>query len=231
MNRTLAIIHTTVVTVEPLKELALSMIPNCEIINFVDDSILPELAGNGGDPEAVKERLCAYATFAERRGADCILSACSSVGEIASAMQARVDVPVVRIDEAMAEAAVRAGGRIGVAATLDTTLRPTLALLRRKADEAGNDVEFRPLLVDEAYRRLIAGDKEGHDAALAEALERLIGGADTVVLAQASMARVLPRLPEGVRDRFLASPRLGMQRVKETLERAAPNAGGRGERR
>ena len=80
---------------------------------------------------------------------------------------------------------------------------------------------MRPLLVEAAYHRLMAGDKEGHDAVLAEALAELATAVDVVVLAQASMTRVLHRLPEAERERFLSSPRLGMERVKRALERAA----------
>ena len=45
----LAIIHTTTATVEPLRALAEELLPGCRVINFVDDSILPQLAENGGE--------------------------------------------------------------------------------------------------------------------------------------------------------------------------------------
>jgi Asp/Glu/hydantoin racemase len=124
----------------------------------------------------------------------------------------------VRIDEAMAEAAVARGNKIGVAATLNTTLKPTTTLIRRKAAEAGKVVTVIPLLVDSAYQRLIAGDKEGHDSILAEALSELAADADVVVLAQASMARVIERLDAAQRDKFLSSPRLGMEQVKTVMK-------------
>lgn len=218
MAQKLAIIHTTPVTIDSLKALAAELLPGCTVINFVDDSILPQLGENGGDVSAVEPRLRQYARFAEEGGADVILSACSSVGELVAKMQGDVAVPVVRIDEAMAEEAVRRGQKVGVAATLATTLKPTTTLIRRKAEEAGKAVEIMPLLVDSAYQKLLAGDKEGHDAALAEALQELADQVDVVVLAQASMARVVDRLPEAVRGKFLSSPRLGMERVKSIVE-------------
>lgn len=218
MTQTLAVIHTTPLTVEPLKALATEMLGEVRVVNFVDDSILPQLADTGGDTGAVDDRLVQYARFAQSVGADVILSACSSVGEVVARMQAAVEIPVVRIDEAMAEEAIRRGARIGVAATVPTTLRPTVALLERKASEAGEPVEFRTRCVDEAYVRLAQGDREGHDALLAEALTELAAETDVVVLAQASMARVLERLSDAERARFLVSPRLGMQRVHAVLQ-------------
>ena len=218
MTHTLAVIHTTPLTVEPLKTLADEIVREVRVVNFVDDSILPQLAETGGDTSAVDDRLVQYARFAQGVGADVILSACSSVGEVVAQMQAAVDIPVVRIDEAMAEEAIRRGARIGVAATVPTTLRPTVALLERKAGEAGKPVEFRTRCVDAAYARLAQGDREGHDDLLAEALAELAAETDVVVLAQASMARVLERLSESERQRFLVSPRLGMQRVHAVLQ-------------
>ena len=219
-KKKLAIIHTTPVTVDSLKALVFEEIgADCEVINLLDDSILPELANNGGDVGAVESRWVTYAKIAESLGADCILGACSSVGELAKAAAREVGVPVLRIDEAMAEEAVRRGGRIGVAATLGTTLAPTTRLLEEKARETWADVTFHPMLASEAYKLLIAGDREGHDRVLGEALLELQSRCDVVVLAQASMARVVATLPEDVRGSFLSSPTLGVRRAKVLLEK------------
>ena len=217
----LAIIHTSPATLEPLKAQAAELLPGVEIVNFVDDSILPQLLQNGGDVSAVQDRLLHYARFAQQVGADAILSACSSLGELTPSAQASVDVPVVRIDDAMASAAVQRGSRIGIAATLPTTLNPTTRLLQSKAEALERAVEFRPVLVTGAYERLMAGDKDGHDDLLVEALTKLAADVDVVVLAQVSMARVLPRVPEALREKFLTSPRLGMEAVKNALESQA----------
>ncbi len=217
---TLAIIHTTTATVEPLKALAAELIPGCAVVNFVDDSILPQLAANGGDVAAVAPRVVQYARFAEQVGADVILEACSSVGEAVAEARRAVGTPIVRIDEAMADAAIASGVRIGVAATLATTLAPTQRLLEERARAAGKAIALTPLLVADAYQLLMAGDREGHDAALSAALANLAPEVDIVVLAQASMARILPALPESQRSKFLTSPRLGMEQVRAFLERA-----------
>ena len=213
----LAIIHTTAATVDTLKALSAEVIPDRELINFVDDSILPQLAQNGGNLSEVEERLVHYARFAEQAGADIILEACSSVGELVTWMQGAVTIPIVRIDEAMAEEAVRRGTCIGVAATLSTTLQPTTRLLRLKAEAAGKQVEVKPVLIEGAYQKLMAGDREGHDNLLVENLRELANETDVVVLAQASMARVLPRLSEAEQDKILVSPPRAMAQVKNIL--------------
>jgi glutamate racemase len=221
MTATLAIIHTTPLTVEPLKALATQLLPGVDVVNFVDDSILPQLRRNDGNVEEVRERLSHYARFAEQVGAHVILNACSSVGGVVEVMRQQVSIPVVRIDEAMAEQAVQRGRRIGVAATLATTLNPTMQLVQSKADAAGMSIEIVPLLADSAYQKLLAGDKAGHDAELATALADLAASVDVVVLAQASMARVVTALTPEQQQKCLSSPRLGMERVKAALNHEA----------
>ncbi len=217
----LAILHTTQATLTPLKELADELLPGVELMNILDDSILPQLAENGGDLEAVTPRWLQYAFCAEASGANAILCACSSVGELAEFAGPKLDVPVLRIDEPMAEKAVARAvqsGFIGVAATLETTLAPTTRLIERKAGDAGRQVQIESLLIQGAFECLRAGDQEGHDALLLSALQELAGRVEIVVLAQASMARVLPKLPEGLRGLFLTSPRSGIKRAGEIIK-------------
>lgn len=218
MKKKLAIIHTTPVTIEPLKELATKMIGDCEIINLVDDSILPQLSKNGGNIQEIAHRWESYAKVAEQLGADCILNACSSIGELVSYTQPKVSTPIVRIDDAMAEFAINSAEKIGVAATLETTLKPTLELLKQKASDKKKTVEFEPILVATAYQKLIANDKEGHDLDLSVALRDLAKKVDIVVLAQASMARVVSTFPIEEQSQFVTSPELGMDAVKRTLQ-------------
>ncbi|MBZ4665918.1 aspartate/glutamate racemase family protein [Mahella sp.] len=218
INKKLAIIHTSFATVEPLTALAKDTITGCEVVNFMDDSILPQLMKNGGDLSAVESRWLQYVVFAEDVGADCVLNACSSVGELTEKALRMVSIPVIRIDEAMAEKAVGIARRIGVAATLPTTLRPTLALLEEKSRETGKDIELQSALADGAYEQLMAGHKDVHDAILIKMLKELADKVDIVVLAQASMARVIPSLPIEIQGKFLSSPALAMQRVKAVLD-------------
>jgi aspartate/glutamate racemase len=213
----LAILHTHPSTIEPLKAIAAELMPGVEVVNVVDDSILAELLRNGGVTEPIAERLMGYARFAADAGADVILNACSSVGELVPREQAAVTVPVVRIDDAMAEAAVQRGDRVGVVATIATTLNPTTRLLRAKAAALHKDITITPALVTEAFTRLAAGDRDGHDALLLAAIRQLAAQVDVVVLAQVSMARVLPQLTEAERAKVFTSPRLGLEAVRATL--------------
>ncbi|MBS4220892.1 Asp/Glu/hydantoin racemase [Bacillus sp. FJAT-49711] len=218
MSKTLAIIHTTPVTVGPLKQLANEVLSEISIMNFMDDSILPQLAQNGGNLNDVKERWIQYAQIAEQMGADIILNACSSVGELVDIAGKVVKVPIVRIDKAMAEEAIKRGTKIGVIATLSTTMNPTLNLLKATAKKREKKVDFLPDLVEEAYKLLISGDQKGHDDLLVEHMSNLSERSDIVVLAQASMARAVPLLAKKQQRKFLTSPKFGIMSVKQILE-------------
>ncbi len=218
--KTLAIVHTTPVTIEPLKALAGELLPDHQVINFVDDSILPKLIEDPSHMSFVRKKIIQYMKFAEKTGADIILNACSSVGEVVKEAKKEVNIPVVRIDEAMAEKAISEGNKIGVVATLATTLNPTMALLESKAAETGKEIQLESNVASEAYQRLMNGEKEEHDHILKDLLKKMANEVDVVVLAQASMARVVAQLPKSSQSKFLSSPKLGMLRVREIAERA-----------
>jgi Asp/Glu/hydantoin racemase len=129
-----------------------------------------------------------------------------------------VDIPVLRVDDPMADLALASGTRIGVAATVRTTLTPTVSLIERKATAARKKVSVISKLCEGAFDALLAGDTTKHDALVRAGLQELIPQVDVVVLAQASMARIVETLPEA--DRLLpilSSPRLAIQRLAETL--------------
>lgn len=218
MTTKLAIIHTTPVTVDSLKALAGELLPGVPVMNWVDDSILPQLAVNGGNIDEIEDRFRQYALIAEQAGASCILSACSSIGELVARVQPHLQIPIIRIDDAMAEYAVSSAQAIGVAATLETTLQPTQRLISGKAGLAGKEVAIEAVVAKSAYQKLLAGDKDGHDEELAAVLRNLAAKTDVVVLAQASMARVISQFTPEEQTKFLSSPRLGMLRVKQVIE-------------
>ncbi|MDQ3404909.1 MAG: aspartate/glutamate racemase family protein, partial [Actinomycetota bacterium] len=121
-----------------------------------------------------------------------------------------------RVDAPMAEEAVAAGARIGVFATLQSTLGPTTRLIERIASAKGLDREVRAVVCDDAFAALGRGETESHDRMIAERAARLAEEVDVLVLAQASMARVVPGdLPVPV----LSSPRSAVRALAAAVER------------
>ncbi|AWN21959.1 Asp/Glu racemase [Deinococcus irradiatisoli] len=213
---TLALLHTTPVTLGAMQPLVDELAPGVRVINLLDDSLLSDVMKAGEVGEAVRERLRAYVGSAAAAGADAVLCCCSSVGAAVEALRPEVGLPFLRIDEPMAQEAVRLGRRIGVLGTVRTTLDPTADLIARAAGQQGREIELEAVLVEGAYDALKAGQAEEHDRLVLSALEALRERSDVVVLAQASMARLLPRLPESPLP-VLTSPRSGLTRALEQL--------------
>ena len=120
--KTVAVVHTGPATVQPIKQQFQELLPDVRVINIVDDSLLNDVIAAGHLTEAVAGRILTYMQEGQKMGAVAILNACSSVGEAATAARAGLSIPVVKIDERMAERAVALGPRIGVVATVRTTL-------------------------------------------------------------------------------------------------------------
>jgi hypothetical protein len=118
----------------------------------------------------------------------------------------------------MADHAVRAARRIGVVATLPTTLEPTADLIRRRAAAVGKDIELSARLCQGAFDALMSGDAAAHDAQVAATIAELATQVDVIALAQASMARVVDGMPS-VEHRIpiLASPPLAVDYLATVL--------------
>jgi Asp/Glu/hydantoin racemase len=195
--------------------------PGVEIFHMTDESLIKNTIREGGLTRNTIRRVLKAVESAHEGGADAVVVTCSSIGEAASLAQQIFDFPVIRIDDAMAERAVAAGGRIGVAATLKTTLEPTVRLILEKARSAGREVTIVESLCGRAFDAVLRGDTASHDRLLGDALARLVEEVDVVVLAQASMARVVRELPpEITRTPMLSSPELAVHSARAALNLA-----------
>ena len=214
----LALLHTSPSLTPLFTDLCRTHIPEASIFHMVDESLIQNTIREGSLSKLTIRRVAALVDSAVEAGADAVLVTCSSIGVGVERAAERHDVPVLRVDAAMAEKAVRQATSIGVLATLRTTLEPTTDLIRRKAVEAGRAVQLVECLCEDAFPAVMAGDTETHDRLLRKALLEDLGGVDVVVLAQASMARVFASLPAGaLKAQVLSSPELGVLSARQAL--------------
>lgn len=217
-NKTLALIHTSATLVPVFSQLCKEQLPNVDTFNIVDDSLVRAIGARGSLTPDIARRVAAYITSAEAGGADQILVTCSSIGPAVDAAAPFAAVPVLRVDQPMADEAVRTGPRIGVIATLPTTLNPTSELVKRRAALAGKTIELTSRLCEGAFEALMAGDAARHDRLVGDALRQLAAEVDVIVLAQASMARVVDTLsPADRRIPILASPPIAIRHLASVL--------------
>ena len=171
-------------------------------------SDLLAIAEKEGRPSASVLRQAADELVNLGRGAHAVLLTCSTLGPAARIAAAELDVPVMRVDEALAEQAVQDGGAVTVLCAVGSTIGPTRAIFEEAAMGAGAEVEVR--LVPGAWDLFRANRHEDYWRLVAAAADEAADeGAVTVALAQASMSGAV----DYARHRLLTSPRAGLAAI------------------
>lgn len=218
MSLTLAYIHTSHTLIPLFARLSKRELPGVNCFHMVDESLIRNTIAEGTLTRKTIFRLVGMIASAHEGGADAVMVTCSSIGPGVAAATGLFDFPVIRVDEEMAERAVRMGGRVGVLATLRTTLEPTVSLLYEKAAADSKSISVIQSVCDGAFEAVLSGDTETHDRLVSQSLAQLMEQSDIVVLAQASMARVVEALPASAkRVPILSSPELAVQGARSIL--------------
>ena len=217
-KKRLGLVHTSATLVPVFAALCKEKLPGVETFNISDDSLVKGIIAAGSLTAQISRRVAGYLESAELAGADYIMVTCSSIGPAVEAGAKLIGVPVLRVDQPMADKAVQTGKKIGVIATLKTTLEPTADLIQRRAAGAGKQIELTSKLCEGAFDALMSGDGAKHDALVSAALKELSTKVDVIVLAQASMARVVDALPAAdKRVPILASPGIAVDYLATVL--------------
>ena len=177
------------------------------LLSYSDPSILDEIREAGAVTKEAAARLVCLYMEAIKDGADILLNVCSSVGQVAKDSRnlcESLQVPLVRIDELMCAKAVEFGSKIGVVATLPTTLNPTKQLLLEQANKQGATIELVDCLVE-----VFGATKELFRESLKEAILDIRSGVDVVILCQGSMAYCEGYLGHECDVPILSSPHFG----------------------
>ncbi|WP_443058230.1 aspartate/glutamate racemase family protein [Streptomyces sp. NBC_00820] len=201
----LALLHTSPVHVPVFDALRRADHPGLELRHFVDEELLARARRDG--PDAVTADVRDALLRAADAGAAAVLCTCSTIGAVAEAQAGTAGLPVLRVDRPMAAAAVAAGSRVVVLATVESTVAPTVALIEEEARAVGRAVSVRPLLVEGAWERFAAGDTDGCAQRVA-AVADSVTEADAIVLAQASMTPAQDLTTTTIP--ILSSPRPGL---------------------
>ncbi len=164
--------------------------PDLKIYNIMDDSLLEETRIYDGMTPAIASRMLNYAKAAEASGASGVLVTCTSVNQATKYIRPLLNIPILNIEEPVAELAVENGTRIGILGTLPTSPAAIGRVIREKAREMGKAVALEPVVVDGAFDVLCSGDVERHDAMVCEALEGLAKRVDVIAFAQISMSLI-----------------------------------------
>jgi len=145
------------------------------------------------------------------------LLACSTFNYAAELARPMINTPIAQIDRPMMEKAVRTGKKVGLLATLSTTVPSSERLLQIAAREAGKEITIKTALYEDAFAHYTKGEFDKHNEILFDAIDKLSGEVDCIVMAQLSMSKLAPHL-KNTRVPVYNSGETGFARVREMLE-------------
>ncbi len=217
MKKKVGIVHTFLYSVEDIKKIFAENMPEVELVNIIDDSLLQEALANKGITPALINRMCDYYSNLADIGCVVCLNQCSSVGEAADIAASMINIPMVKIDAPMAREAVKLGSKVAVIATAISTVEPSSRLVESMAKEAGKDVTVSRCYVDGAYDMLLkTGDRDAHNKMVIEKVEKAAETHDVIVLAQGSMYHLMPLL-QHIKVPVLTSLETGVMQIKDYI--------------
>ena len=223
MTKKVAFVHTVVPLADQFKQQMGEFFPGVRAFHIVDESLLQDVLESGQLTSSVTRRLSAHVLLARAAGADLIMVTCSSTSPAVDVARKLVDVPVLKIDDPMAEKAVEMGESIGVLATVKTTLIPSTELIKSKARIKDRSVRVESVLCGKAFDLLLQGDREGHDRLVKDAALELAKKIEVLVLAQASMSHLAAEIERASKTPVLTSPKLAMEAIGRLLRTETRN--------
>ena len=218
-NKTLGIFHAALISTKGVQPFIDEIIPEVTVAHHVDDTIQNSnfACAPGIIPKENYYKFASYAYYLEKAGVDMILLACSTFNQAVEHARPMINIPILQIDRPMMDLAVMNGKKIGLIATVPTTIPSSERLLKLAAQEAGKNIEITTALCSKAFEEIKKGNVNNHNDLLLAEIEKLSHSVDVIVLAQISMSALEPML-KNTKIPVYNSGRTGFNRVREMLE-------------
>jgi len=201
----IALIHAVTVAMAPVHDAFARLWPEAEHVDILDTSLSSDRARDGELTPAMMARFQTLASYAEEIGADGILFTCSAFGDAIAAAAERARVPVLKPNEAMFEAALNAGRRLGMLATFAPAAASMEAEFHELTAARGNSATLQIVCVPQAMQALQAGNPAEHDRLVAAAATGL-ADFEAVLLAHFSTSRAADAVRPKLRCPLLTAP-------------------------
>ncbi len=201
---TIGFLHTAAVHEGTFARLVAERDPAAVVVQITRPELLDRARSHGLDDPELLAGISAATAELDAAAVDVLVCTCSTIGGLVERPSSAGRSPALRVDRPMARLAVERGGRIAIVATVESTIAPTISLLKEEATSADVVVDFEPRPCLDAWPLFESGDSKAYIRMIATYVDSLPAEFVSVVLAQASMmgAVALTANP----DRVLCSP-------------------------
>ena len=214
------LVHGTSVAIPVMEAVIRGIDPRINVLHIADEPLLKDLLAVGHITPEIRWRFTQLVVEGARINPDLIIVTGSSFSPCVDFAREMVKVPVLKVDERMAQEAAACGRRVAVVATERTTIGPTSSLLQRHAALLSRPLEVEVILCEGALTLLRRGEPAAHDARVLDCLrQRGALDVDAVVLAQVSLARLQSQVEGLTGKRVFSSPSTAARMVREFLDR------------
>lgn len=212
----ITLIHATTIAMEPIRQTFASSWPEADVVNLLEDSLSPDRAKQSAITEALTDRIEALTKYARQIGSDAVLFTCSAFGRAIEHAATTVDIPVLKPNEAMFEAAIRTGGRTAMLYTFAPARQGMEVEFHEEAAKINPSATIASFLVEGAIDAIRAGDAETHNRLIAEAAAE-IAGFDAIILAHFSTARARGSVEAKTNIPVLTSPDAAVVKLRTLI--------------
>lgn len=212
----IGLIHAVQVAIDPINQAFAASWPDAECMNLLDDRLSVDRAKAAELTDEVAARIHRLARYAVDAEADAVLFTCSAFGPAIAAASAALKVPVLKPNEAMFEAALDIGGRIGLLVSFEASVASLRSEFGEMLAERRGHATLDVICVPEAMTALARGDGATHDRLLAEAAAGL-AGCNAIMLGQFSTARAKPAVEAATGRPVLTSPDTAVAALKRLV--------------
>jgi Asp/Glu/hydantoin racemase len=223
MNPRIVLLHATPVAMQPIQAAFSTLWPEAETVNLLDDGLSIDRAREDDLSESLINRFVDFGQYGRRMGAAGILITCSAFGPAIDKLAATVPVPVLKPNEAMFQAAIAQGSRIGMLATFAPSVSTMTEEFEEYITRAGKKATLTTIVVDDAIRLLKGGDVESHNRLVAARAPEF-AGYDAVMLAHFSTSRAAADVRAVLDVPVLTAPDAAVQRMRSLVETTATAA-------
>jgi Asp/Glu/hydantoin racemase len=214
MAKRIFLVHPTLLAMPPVDQAFKTLWPEATILNVLDESLYNDIPQDGKLAPEIYTRLANLFRHCEASGADGIVFSGSTFGPAVDVARQAVEIPVLRIEEAMMDDAAARGGSILLVCTQKRAQPVVRGTLDAAAKQAGKSVQITELWVAGARDALNKGDTDAHDRMIAEQ-SAAAGDFDQIVFGMMSMAPAKVKMPPALARKVLTSGEAAVARMRK----------------